>query len=113
MKRRIRELEPQPWILLRLGYLITRSSARSLPTVLHLSALFALDAFGGGFTMLTFLSFYFHERWSLELAALGAVLAAVNVVAGLSGMAAGYMVCAATRVCVIVRPRTFLVCTRG
>ena len=64
----------------------------SLPVVLKLSALFAVDSFGGGFTMLTFLSFWFRGRWGLQLASLGGVLAAVNVVAGLSSMAAGCMV---------------------
>ena len=64
----------------------------SLPTVLKLSALFAVDSFGGGFTMLTFLSFWFQNRWGLQLASLGGVLAAVNVVAGVSSMAAGCMV---------------------
>jgi predicted MFS family arabinose efflux permease len=65
---------------------------QSLPVVLRLSALFALDAFGGGFTMLTFLAFWFRGRWGLDLAALGGVLAGINVVAGASSMAAGCMV---------------------
>ena len=62
------------------------------PAVLKLSALFAIDAFAGGFTMHTYLAFYFHERWALDLAALGGLLAAVNVVAGMSSMVAGPLV---------------------
>ena len=35
--------------------------------VLRLSTLFSVDAFAGGFVMQTFLSFWFAERWGLEV----------------------------------------------
>ena len=67
-------------------------SPGSRGVVVRLSGLFAVDAFAGGFTMLTFLAFWFRTRWGLPFGALGGILAGVNVVAGLSGMLAGRMV---------------------
>ena len=39
--------------------------------------------------MLSWTAFWFGARWSLDFTALGALLAAAAVVAGLSGMLAG------------------------
>ena len=47
---------------------------RSQRVVLRLSALFALDAFAGGFVMLSFIAFFFHERFVVDPMALGAIL---------------------------------------
>jgi MFS family permease len=62
---------------------------RSRGVVLRLSALFALDAFAGGFAIQSFIAFWFHERFGVDPAVLGAVLAGANVLAGFSALAAG------------------------
>ncbi len=62
---------------------------RSGGVVLRLSMLFALDAFAGGFALQSFIAFWFHERFGVDPAALGAVLAGANVLAGFSALAAG------------------------
>jgi MFS family permease len=61
---------------------------RSQRVVLRLSALFALDAFAGGFVMLSFIAFFFHERFGVDPAALGAILAVANLLAAASALAA-------------------------
>ena len=64
---------------------------RSQRVVLHLSALFALDAFAGGFVMLSFIAFWLTERFEVDPRALGAILFAANLLAGLSALAAGWL----------------------
>jgi MFS family permease len=61
---------------------------RSGPVVARLSALFALDAFAGGFVTQAFLAYWFSERFGLDPAVLGVLLASANVLAGLSALAA-------------------------
>jgi MFS family permease len=61
---------------------------RSQSVVLRLSALFALDAFAGGFVAQSFIAFWFNQRFGLDPALLGALLAGANVLAGLSALAA-------------------------
>ena len=78
-------------LLARLPCMATLSPT-SRAVVCRLSSLFAVDAFAGGFTMMTFIAFWFRARFAMDFGALGAVLAAVNVVAGLSGMLAGQLV---------------------
>ena len=67
-------------------------SPHSRMVILRLSALFAVDAFAGGFTMLTFISYWLHARWAISLGWVGAVLAAVNLASGLSDLVAGKLV---------------------
>ncbi len=62
---------------------------RSRGVVLRLSLLFALDAFAGGFAIQSFIAFWFHERFAVDPAVLGAVLAGANILAGFSALAAG------------------------
>lgn len=62
---------------------------RSRDVVLRLSALFALDAFAGGFAIQGFIAFWFHQRFGVDAAGLGALLSAANLLAGLSALAAG------------------------
>ena len=62
---------------------------RSRGVVLRLSMLFALDAFAGGFAIQSFIAFWFHERFAVDPAVLGAVLAGANILAGFSALAAG------------------------
>jgi MFS family permease len=61
---------------------------RSGRVVARLSALFALDAFAGGFVTQAFLAYWFSERFGLDPAVLGVLLAGANVLAGLSALAA-------------------------
>ncbi len=62
---------------------------RSRGVVLRLSALFALDAFAGGFAIQGFIAYWFHLRFGVEPAVLGCILSSANVLAGLSALAAG------------------------
>jgi predicted MFS family arabinose efflux permease len=61
---------------------------RSRAIVLRLSALFALDAFGGGFVVQSFAAYWFHLRFGVAPETLGALFFAANVLSGLSALAA-------------------------
>lgn len=61
---------------------------RSRRTVVRLSALFALDAFGGGFVIQGLLAYWFHLRFAVEPAALGGIFFGANVLAGVSALLA-------------------------
>jgi len=61
---------------------------RSRDVVLHLSALFALDAFAGGFVAQSFIAYWFSERFGLDPGVLGLLLAGANVLAAVSALAA-------------------------
>jgi MFS family permease len=56
--------------------------------VLRLSALFALDSFGGGFCVQSFLAWWFHQKFGASDATLGAVFFGTNLLSGLSALAA-------------------------
>jgi len=61
-------------------------SSQSL--VLRLSALFALDSFGGGFCVQSFLAWWFHQKFGASDATLGAVFFGTNLLSGLSALGA-------------------------
>ncbi|HET9456122.1 MAG TPA: MFS transporter [Candidatus Limnocylindrales bacterium] len=61
---------------------------RSGRVVGELSALFALDAFGGGFVVQSIVALWFHVRWGVEPAVLGGIFFGANALAGLSGLVA-------------------------
>ena len=61
---------------------------RSGPIVLRLSALFALDAFAGGFVIQSIVAYWFYTRFGLSPAALGAIFFAANLLAGASALLA-------------------------
>ena len=61
---------------------------RSHGVVLRLSALFALDAFGGGFVVQSFAAYWFHIRFGVDPRTLGTLFFAANVLSGLSALAA-------------------------
>jgi MFS family permease len=61
---------------------------RSRTVVVKLSALFALDSFGGGFVIQSFAAYWFHLRFGVDPATLGVVFFWANVLAGLSALAA-------------------------
>jgi MFS family permease len=60
-------------------------------TVLRLSLLFALDAFGGGFVVQSVVAYWFHLRFGLDPAMLGTVFLLANLLAGVSALAAGWL----------------------
>src|SRR2546428_3712622 len=59
-------------------------SPRGRPMVAKLSALFAVDAFGGGFIGQSILSYYFYLRFGLDLSTLGVIFFATQLVTALS-----------------------------
>ena len=61
---------------------------RSKKVVLRLSALFAMDAFGGGFIMQSIIAYWFHIRYGVEPATLGTIFFFANLLAGISALAA-------------------------
>ena len=56
-----------------------RSLKKSRGIVARLSALFALDTFGGGFVTQAFLAYWFTERWGTSPATLGVVFFAIGL----------------------------------
>jgi len=61
---------------------------RSRPVVLRLSALFAVDAFAGGFVVQSFVAYWFHVKFGASEATLGAIFFGANLLAGLSALSA-------------------------
>jgi len=64
---------------------------RSQRTVARLSALFALDAFGGGFVVQSLIAYWFHLRFGADPGVIGAALFGANMLAGFSALAAVWM----------------------
>jgi MFS family permease len=63
-------------------------SARSRGIVARLSALFALDAFAGGFVVQSFAAYWFHLRFGVRPATLGGIFFGANLLAGVSALLA-------------------------
>jgi MFS family permease len=61
---------------------------RSQAVVLRLSALFALDSFGGGFVVQSFAAYWFHLRFGVDAKTLGMLFFGANVLAGCSALVA-------------------------
>jgi len=68
-----------------------RGLHRSRGTVVRLSALFGLDAFAGGLVVQSIVAYWFHIRWGLDPAALAILFFWVNVLSGVSLLAAGWL----------------------
>jgi MFS family permease len=64
---------------------------RSGGTVARLSALFALDAFAGGFVVNSLVAYWFSVRWGLDAGTLGLIFFWVGVVTSVSFLAAGWL----------------------
>jgi predicted MFS family arabinose efflux permease len=62
--------------------------SRSRRVVLRLSALFALDAFGGGFVVQSFVAYWFYRRFGVDPKTLGVLFFTANLLAGLSALLA-------------------------
>jgi MFS family permease len=63
-------------------------SETSKPIVRRISALFALDSFGGGFIGISILSYYFYEKFSLQLGSLGLLFAGAQIITAISFLVA-------------------------
>lgn len=61
---------------------------RSQAVVLRLSALFALDSFGGGFVVQSFAAYWFYRRFAVDPKTLGTLFFGANVLAGFSALVA-------------------------
>jgi len=61
---------------------------RSRDVVVKLSALFALDSFGGGFVIQSFAAYWFYLRFGVNPGTLGAIFFWANIFAGLSALLA-------------------------
>ena len=65
--------------------------SRSRPVVLRLSALFALDSFGGGFVVQSFAAYWFYLRFGVDPQTLGILFFAANILAGVSALVASWI----------------------
>jgi sugar phosphate permease len=61
---------------------------RSRDVVMKLSALFALDSFGGGFVIQSFAAYWFYLRFGVNPETLGAIFFWANIFAGISALLA-------------------------
>lgn len=64
---------------------------RSRGVVFRLAALFALDAFGGGFVIQSVVAYWFHVRYGVEPATIGAIFFGANLLAACSALAAAWV----------------------
>jgi MFS family permease len=64
---------------------------RSAGTVARLGALFGLDAFAGGLVVQSLVAYWFFLRWGFDPGQLGVLFFFVNVLSGLSLLAAGWL----------------------
>ncbi len=61
---------------------------RSRRDVLRLAGLFGIDAFAGGFVVQAFVAYWFHVRFGVAPAGLGAIFFGANLLAGISALTA-------------------------
>ena len=59
---------------------------QSRKVVIHLSRLFALDAFAGGFIVQSIMAYWFHVKFGLAPATLGTIFFGANLLAGVSSL---------------------------
>jgi MFS family permease len=64
---------------------------RSKQIVLRLAALFSLDAFAGGFVIQGLVALWFHQKFGVEPAVLGAIFFGANLLAGVSALSAAWV----------------------
>jgi MFS family permease len=64
---------------------------RSRGTVAKLAALFGLDAFAGGLVVQSLVAYWFYVRWALDPGQLAVLFFTVNVLSGVSLLAAGWL----------------------
>lgn len=61
---------------------------QSRGAVIKLSALFSLDAFGGGFVIQSIVAYWFHVKFGVKPAMLGSIFFGANILAGISALSA-------------------------
>lgn len=61
---------------------------QSRGAVIKLSALFSLDAFGGGFVIQSIVAYWFHVKFGVKPALLGSIFFGANILAGISALSA-------------------------
>jgi MFS family permease len=83
---RASEIRPASWDSTRPKAIFGLHQSRGV--ILTLSALFALDAFAGGFVLQSIIAYWFHFRFGAEPATLGSILFGANLLAGFSALAA-------------------------
>jgi MFS family permease len=59
--------------------------------VLHLASLFSLYAFAGGFVIQSLIALWFHQKFGVEPAVLGAIFFGANILAGISALSAAWV----------------------
>ena len=64
---------------------------QSSAIVLKLAALFSLDAFAGGLVVQTIVAYWFHVRFGVNPATLGAIFFGANIFAGISALSAAWI----------------------
>ena len=64
---------------------------RSQKVVFRLAALFSLDAFAGGFVVQSLVAYWFHVRFGVAPAVLGAIFFGANILAGISALSAAWV----------------------
>ncbi len=74
--------------LLRSTFANLSGLGRSKDVVLKLSALFALDAFAGGFVIQSFAAYWFYLRFGVDPGTLGVIFFWANILAGISALLA-------------------------
>lgn len=63
----------------------------SSKTVMKLAALFSVDAFAGGFVVQSIVAYWFHVRYGVNPATLGAIFFGANIFAGISALSAAWI----------------------
>lgn len=61
---------------------------KSKGVVMKLSALFALDAFAGGFVIQSMVAYWFHIKFGIDAGVLGSIFFGANILAGVSALLA-------------------------
>jgi predicted MFS family arabinose efflux permease len=67
-------------------------TAKSTNIIITLSLLFFVDSFAGGFVTQSFLSFYYEEKYNLEILRIGGLLTVCNIVGAISGVLSSKLV---------------------
>ena len=61
---------------------------KSRSIVMRLSALFALDAFAGGFIVQSLIAYWFHVKFGIDAGIIGSIFFGANILAGISALLA-------------------------
>jgi predicted MFS family arabinose efflux permease len=86
------EIEPPPSTIYENGSIWQKQFGlhRSQKVVMKLSGLFSIDAFAGGFVVQSIVAYWFHVKFGVEPAVLGAIFFGANVLAGISALSAAW-----------------------